>query len=330
MVDLDVFLILPGLCGQIGGVDMSNKTSLTPEAFKIDASEWCRQIEAFINERFVLSYRDGIVIPISGGLDSSVVAALCTRAIGKHKVIGLMLPERLGNPEADYHGRLIAKHLDIKTMKINISPILRGMGTSNLFLSAISGREKWKGFVTKFLQKRDQTAKTLYMDALKGKLDASSRKLVAEVSSKQRARLLVAYKIAEEHNLIVAGSSHKTEQMVGLFVKYGIDDCADIMPLKNIYRSQILQLAEHIEIPPEILCRSPNPDILPGITDKYKGYFGIDYLKVELILLGLKMELSTGEIARQLGLDEQTVIQLFEIIQLSEISRSHALAPELK
>lgn len=309
---------------------MSTKTNLTPDAFQINACEWCRQIETFINERFVLSYRDGITVPISGGLDSSVVAALCTRAIGKEKVIGLMLPERFGNPEANYYGRLLAKHLDIQTIKVNISPVLRGLGTSNLFLSAISGRESWKGIVDKFLQKRNQTSKTLYAAALKGKLDASSRKYLATVSSKQRARLLIAYKIAEENNLMVAGSSHKTEQMVGLFVKYGIDDCADIMPLKNVYRSQILQLAEYIGIPPEIIRRSPNPDILPGITDKYQGYFGIDYLKVELILLGLQMELSEDEIARQLDLDDQTVIQITEIVQLSESFRSHALAPELK
>jgi len=309
---------------------MSNIKNLTPEAFQIDAQEWCKQIETFISDKFSLSYRDGIVVPISGGLDSSVVATLCTRAIGKEKVIGLMLPERFGNPEANYYGQLIAKHLDIKTMKINISPILKGLGTSNLFLSAISGREFWRDIVNWFLQKRNQTAKILYIDALKGQLNPTSRELIAQVNSKQRARLLATYRIADEYNLMVAGSSHKTEQMVGLFVKYGIDDCADIMPLKNIYRSQILQLAEYIKIPPEILRRSPNPDILPGITDKYQGYFGIDYLKVELILLGMQMELSTDEIARQLGLDDQTVIQMFEIVQLSENSRSHALAPELK
>lgn len=309
---------------------MSDDGILTPDAFKIDAQSWCAQIEAFIKEQFNASHRAGIVVPISGGLDSSVVAALCTRAIGKENVMGLMLPEKFGNPEADHYGRLIAKHLEIHTLRIGISSILRGLGTSNFFLSAISGRESWKGIVAKYLQKKDQTAKTLYMDALKGKLDASSRKLIADVSSKQRVRLLVTYKIAEERNLMVAGSSHKTEQMVGLFVKYGIDDGADIMPLKNIYRSQILQLAEYMGIPPEIIRRPPNPDILPGITDKYQDYFKLDYLKVELVLLGLQKGLSTDEIARQLGLDDQTVIQMFEIVKLSESSRNHVLAPELK
>jgi len=129
---------------------------------------------------------------------------------------------------------------------------------------------------------------------------------------------------------MVAGSSHKTEQMVGLFIKYGIDDGADIMPLKNIYRSQILQLAEYINIPDEIIDRSPNPDILPGITDKYRDYCGMDYLKVELILLGIQRELSEDEIAGQIGLDKQMVTRVMEIIRLSENLRSHALAPELK
>lgn len=312
-----------------GGVGMNERTNLTPDAFKIDACEWSRQVESFIKDAFERSYRDGIVVPISGGLDSSVVATLCTRAIGKDKVIGLMLPERFGNPEADYYGRMIEKYLEIQTIKINITPILRGLGTSNLLLSAISGRERWKDIVNKYMQKRNQSTKKLYIDTLKGNLDASSNKFIADVSSKQRARLLVTYKIAEEKNLMVAGAAHKTEQMVGLFVKYGIDDAADIMPLKNMYRSQILQLAEYLEIPREILGRSPNPDILPGVTDKYLGYFGIDYLKVELILLGLKMELSTAEIAGQLGIDQQTVDQMFEIIQLSERYRSHESAPEL-
>ena len=83
-----------------------------------------------------------------------------------------------------------------------------------------------------------------------------------------------------------------------------------------------------MEIPIDILRRSPNPDILPGITDKYQGYLGLDYLRVDLILLGMQVELSPDEIARQLDLDARTVIQMFDIVQLSENLRSHALAPE--
>lgn len=309
---------------------MSSQMKLTPEALQIDAGDWCRQIEAFINETFILSHRDGIVVPISGGLDSSVVAALCTRAIGKDKVLGLMLPERLGNPEANRYGQLIADHLDIKRRKINISPILRGLGTANILLSAVSGRGMFKGTINQLLKMTNQSSPKIYMDLLTGNLDSIGRKVNSKAGSKQRARLLVTYKIAEEHNLMVAGASHKTEQMVGLFVKYGIDDAADIMPLKNIYRSQTLQLAAYLDLPAEILNRAPNPDILPGVTNKYQDYLGIDALQVDLILLGLERDMTVNQIAVQLGLDEQTVTKMIEVLQLSEQFRRHALAPVLK
>ena len=307
---------------------MNDTVILTPDIFKIDAQKLCAQIETFIREKFNYSTFDGIVVPISGGLDSSVVATLCARSVGKDKVTGLMLPEILGNPEATYYGRMIAANLGKKPVKINISPVLRGLGASNLFISAISGRERWKGVVNRHLQKRKQTAESLYFDALRGVSDPASRKLMAQVSSKQRVRLLIIYKYAEDNNLMVAGSSHKTEQMVGLFVKYGIDDGADIMPLKNLYRSQTLQLAEYLEIPSEILHRSPNPDILPGITDKYMGYFGLNYLQVELIVVGLQNGLTAEEISRQLSLEAQAVQRMAEIVRLSKRFRSHADAPE--
>ena len=160
-------------------------------------------------------------------------------------------------------------------------------------------------------------------------MNPSYRILIAQVSAKQRARLLITYKYAEENNLMVAGSAHKTEQMVGLFVKYGIDDEADIMPLKNIYRSQTLQLAQYLGIPTEILHRPPNPDILPGITNKYINYLGIDYLQVELVLYGFQNRLFSDEIASLTGLDEEVVHRTLKIVQFSERYRSHAEAPEL-
>lgn len=309
---------------------MNEHMKLTKDVFQIDAQQWCKEIEDFINEKFSESYRDGIVVPISGGLDSSVTAALCMRAIGNDKVKGLMLPERWGNPEADYYGRMISKHLGIETVKISISPILRGVGTSDFLLSVISGRAFWKDIVNKIVYKSGRSQKEDYLDSLKGKLNPWKRKMIAKITSKQRARVLVAYKFAEENNYMVAGSAHKTEDMVGLFCKYGIDDCADIMPMKNIYRSHILQLAEFLEVPLEILHRSPNPDILPGVTDKYMSYFEMDYLKIDLILFGQQKGLTAHEIANQLGMNEQAVNEIYEIVQLSKHMRNHALAPILE
>lgn len=313
-----------------GGVLMSEKVMLTRDAFQIDAEQWCGEIESFIRREYAHSNRSGIVVTLSGGLDSSVTAALCVRALGRERVIGLLLPERGGNPEAAHYASLIAKHLGIQTAKVNISPILRAMGTSNYLLAVISGRAKWKRTVNKLQHTGGYSAKDLYLGYLKGDLSPVARKLMAQVASKQRARLLVTYQFAEEHNLLVAGSAHQTEQMVGLFVKYGIDDGADLMPLKNLYRSHTLQLARYMKIPAAIIGRTPNPDILPGITDKYEDYFGMDYLQIELIALGVREGLSDQEIARQLGIKEEAVKEIREIIRLSAFVRSHGRAPEWK
>lgn len=308
---------------------MNGQFKLTENAFQIDAQQWCQDIENFISEKLSESHREGIAVTISGGLDSSVTAALCTRAIGKDKVKGLMLPERWGNPEADKYGRLISKHLGIETKKINISPILSGLGSTDFFLSVTSGRSFWQDTVNRMLKKSGHSTKGDYYAYLQGTLEPWWRRMIAKVNAKNRARVLAAYKFAEENNLVVVGAAHKSEGMVGLFVKYGIDDCADIMPLKNIYRSHILQLGEFLGIPDEILRRSPNPDILPGVTNKYLSYFGMDFSQVDSILLGLEKGLTVREIADQLGMDEEPVNELQEAVRLSEYSRNHALAPIL-
>ncbi len=301
---------------------------LSEEAFRIDAARWCREIESFIRHKFDESMREGIVVGISGGLDSSVTAALCVRAVGRDKVVGLLLPERFGNPEAGRYGRMIAAHLGIPTARINITPILRGLGTSDLFLASISGRESWKKTVNRSVQKKGHTAEADYLKTLQGTLDPERRRLVAKVGSKQRARLAAVYRFAEENNCLVAGSSHKTERMVGLFVKYGIDDGADIMPLRNLYRSHTMQLAEHLGIPAGILRRPPNPDILPGITDKYQGYFHLDPSQVDRILLGLEKGLTDAVIAERTGIEETAVRRIREVVRLSENIRSHEAAPD--
>jgi len=308
---------------------MNEQIILSKDIFQIDAQKWCEEIETFIKEKASESYRDGIVVTISGGLDSSVTAALCVRAIGKDKVTGLMLPERWGNPDAEYYGKMLANQLGIKVVKINISPILRGLGTSNLLLAAISGRSFWKEKVKKFMRRRGHSIKGDYINTLKGRLEPEWRRMLAKITSKHRARVLVAYKYAEENNLLVVGSAHRTENMVGLFCKYGVDDCADLMPLKNIYRSHILQLANFLNIPREILNRSPNPDILPGVTDKYLSYFGMDCQKLDLILYGFQKGLSSVEIANQLGMNKDSINEIKEIIRLSQFFRDHALAPVL-
>lgn len=301
---------------------------LRKDIFDIDTPEIARKIEEFIAEQFRASNRDKIVVPISGGLDSSVVVALCVRAVGPAKVVGLMLPETFGNPEANRYGKMIAKSLGIETKKINITPVAIGLGGFDPFFSLISGRKYLEKIIARYMAKRSHSAGRDYMAWLQGNLDATGRKVVYKVNSKQRIRLLITYKYADKNNYLVAGSSHRTEGMVGLFCKFGIDDCADIMPLRNLFRSHIVQLADYLEIPVRIRKRTPNPDIVPGVTDKYRGYFGLPYDLVELIVVGYLNDIATKQIATTLNIDEDKVEAVKLAIELSEPMRNHSRAPE--
>lgn len=301
---------------------------LRKDIFGIDASEIARKIEEFIATEFLVSNRNKIVVPISGGLDSSVVVALCVRDVGPDKVVGLMLPELFGNPEANRYGIMIAKSLGIETKKINITPAAIGLGGFDPFFSLISGRKYLEKIIARHMAKRSHSAGRDYMAWLQGDLDKPGRKVVFKVNSKQRIRLLITYKYADKNNCLVAGSSHQTEVMVGLFCKYGIDDCADIMPLKNLYRSHIVQLADYLEIPPKIRKRTPNPDIVPGVTDKYRGYFGLTSELVELIIVGYLNNIAPKQIATALNIDDDKVEAVILAINLSEPMRNHSRAPE--
>lgn len=294
---------------------------LNKKVFEINAGEVSAKIEDFIRKMLKRLNRNGIVVPISGGLDSSVIAALCVRAVGKDKVIGLMLPEKHGNPEAEKFAILLAKDLGIKTDTRDISSHLSSLGTYE-GTSAKAPKFISKVFIS--IKKRN-----LLKDNLSGNDSKIVRQGIADINSKGRIRLVELYRFAEPRNLMTVGSAHKSEDLVGLYVKFGVDDLADIMPLKNLYRTQILQLAEYLKIPEEILERTPNPDIIPGVEDKYKDILGVDSENVDLILYGFEKNMKEEEISRQLKINIKKIKDIKEIINNSWHMRNASLAPEL-
>lgn len=306
---------------------MSELKILNEKSLEIAPQQWCSDIETFIRTKFIESKKKGILVTVSGGLDSSVAAALVTRAVGKGKVTALMLPERFGNPEANLYGKLIIKQLDIKSKKIYINPIIRGLKISDFLLTFLGGRAFWQNRIEKVQQKKGDEVYNGYLKMLRGERLETFQKYTSKINGRQRARLLYAYKYAEDNNLLLVGATHKTERSVGLFAKFGIDDCADIMPLKNIYRSQILQIGQHVGVPAEILNRTPNPDMVPGVTDKYVSYLELPAQQVDLILLGLENKMTPKEIAEQIKVREEKVLEVQEIVRLTEMQRNPSLAP---
>jgi NAD+ synthase len=299
---------------------------LDKNLLRIDAEKTTTRIVDFIRKENAEFGRKGIVVPLSGGLDSSVVAALCVKAVGSSQVIGLMLPERQGNPDAQKYAKKLSSALGIKTRTLPISRVLFALGAYRFLLSFFPTKRLRDYIARKYMKSTDGN---VLIDSIQGSASSLRRKARAVINLKQRVRLVVLYKFAEENDLLVVGSANLSEDLVGLFVKFGIDDEADLMPLKNLFRTQILQLGEYLELPAEILKRPPNPDVIPGVEDKYLDMLGIPSGTVDLILYGITNGMPVEEIAVQLQVDRGKVEDVRKLVHLSEQMRFHSLAPVL-
>ena len=292
---------------------------LDDSIFKIDAAAYVERLCDFIHERCATLHRDGVLVPFSGGVDSSTVLLLCERAVGNTRTTALLMPEIQGNPAARRYARLVTKQFKIRTITRNISSVLSSLGTYRFILSVLPARQL-QDWATRYYMK--SAGENPFLKIMQGKASGLQRKGYAKFSSKQRVRTVVEYLVAEERNLLVAGSAHKSEDLPGMFVKFGVDDSADIMPLKNLYRSQVLQLAAFLGMPGAILERTPNPDIIPGVTDKYLDILGIPSARLDLLLYGIEHGMEEADIAGQLALPLAKVQEIHDLVRQAEHMRT--------
>jgi len=240
---------------------------LTPSVLDLDWSDVKTKIRRFIKDYVKASGAEGIVSGLSGGLDSSTTAALSALAIGGDKVLGLLLPEQeTYNVEDIEHVKLVAEKFRFKTEIVDITPTLKA------FYNSIS-----------IFEPTDKICKG---------------------NIKARTRIIYIYYYANRRNLLVCGSSDKSETMMGYFTKWG-DVAADISPVMDLYKTQVRKLAQHIGIPKEIVTKPASPALWPGQLAEEE--LGIKYETLDLILYGLEHFMKTGEIAQQLGIEEELV-----------------------
>jgi NAD+ synthase len=292
---------------------------LDSDVLKINAAAYVDRLCEFISENKSELNRDGVLVPLSGGVDSSTVVALCARAVGSAQVTALAMPERQGNPEAVRYCQMVIEQFGVGSVQRDISGILSRLGTYSFILSRIPfrGIQDWASRRYMRLARENP-----FLQLVKGNASALERKGFARYNSKHRVRLVTEYLVAEENNYLVAGCAHKSEDLVGLYVKFGVDDNADIMPLKNLYRSHILQLAEFLGVPEEIVRRTPNPDIIPGVTDKYVDLLGVPSSTLDLMLYGMEHGMDDSAIAGQLDLSAAKVAEIRDLVRRTEHMRT--------
>jgi NAD+ synthase len=128
--------------------------------------------------------------------------------------------------------------------------------------------------------------------------------------------MVLLYLYAELENRLVVGAANKSEYQIGFFVKHGCDDASDIMPLLNLYKTQVRELAYYLNIPSRIIKKPPSPDLIPGLDDEEA--LGISYEKMDLILLALEKGWEIPDIVKALKIEEDKIVDIQNLIQKSE------------
>jgi len=281
----------------------------TKSALVINPHQIEQEILAFIKNHFNALNRKVAILGLSGGLDSSVMATLAVKSLGKDQVKLYYLPEHDSKSIHRRHAILLAEHLDTNLTIFKITPALRVLNIYRLLpLNYIPG-QKLKTWVVNFGKK--QFLSRSNGDVLLSRLAASGGSWVARgnayVSAKHRLRMVTLYKEAERICGLVIGAANKTEWRTGTFTQWGCDQCADLMPLLHLYRSQIEALAEFLNIPKEIRQKKADPDVLPGVDDK--GELLGSFQEADLILWGLENQISLNMMNDRFGSEKVTYIQ---------------------
>jgi NAD+ synthase len=294
---------------------------------KINPEKVALSLENFIREYTEKLEREGAILGLSGGIDSAVIVALCVRALGLEKTLVLIMPEKDSKKEHIQDALSFARKLNIEAKLIDITPYLEGLGVYKLFpLDKLLSLGKLKGALVKkaysFYERK--TGKIPFLESLSGFKDKEFNSYLAKGNAyyrvKHRLRMLLLYLYAELENRLVVGAGNKSEHKIGYFVKHGCDDATDIMPLLNLYKTQVRELARYLNIPARILNKPPSHDIIPGLADD-EEVIKISYEKMDLILLALEKRWKLSDIVKALEIEEDEVIYIKNLIQKSEHMR---------
>ena len=292
-------------------------------------------IENFVKEEILEKFqRKGTVIGISGGIDSAVMASICTRSVNPKQVLGLIMPEKESDPSSQILAEKIANQLGIETKIIDITSILESFGVYENKEKII--KEKFSNFNNNCMysvrvpSKFGNSVGIPFLEILDDenkkhqiKISASEfLTLTASSSIKHRVRMTLLYYYAEKNNFCVVGTTNKSEFLQGYFVKYG-DGGTDIEPLSNLYKSQIYQIGEFLNIPREIHEKDASPDIWSLKTSDEEFFYSVPYHIVDLILYARENNMTESEIEKISDLSLEQIKKLLQFQNQKQIKSQH-------
>lgn len=269
--------------------------------------------------------RFGGVVGISGGIDSSVCLALTARALGPEKVLGVMMPEKDSSPESSELAQELADRFNVKAITEDITAALAGFrcyerrdnAVKRIFPDYDPARHKMKiGIPKQGLSANLPPVFSLTVIDEKG--DSKSRilpvreylEIVASSNFKQRSRMSMLYFHGEALHYAVIGTPNKHEQEQGFFVKYG-DGGADVMPIGNLYKTQVYQLARFLEVPEAIIKRTPTTDTYSAEQTQEEFFYQMPFEQMDILWYGYENGYSPEEVAEVMEMTNDQVMGLY-------------------
>jgi len=297
------------------------------EKLKIDCHAESKRIEAAI-QRCVYETlkRRGVVVALSGGIDSSVVGALCVRALGSERVLGLLLPEKDSSAETRSLSQRIVTHLDIPSECRDITDLLTVAGCYRYRDEAIRGvipnydsSYKCKIVLPSLLDHESLRIFSIVVESPEGRQTRARLPLkaylqiVAATNFKQRVRKMFEYYHADRLHYAVTGTPNRQEYDQGFFVKFG-DGSADLKPIAHLYKTQVYQMAEFLGLPREICERPPTTDTYSLPQDQEEFYFSVPYCLLDFCLYSKNHDVTADEAAQALSLETWQVKRIYDDI----------------
>ena len=291
------------------------------DILKIDAKSVAKQLSDTMARQITITLKKrGAVVGISGGIDSSVVLALCVRVLGSDKVLGVMMPEKDSSPDSKTLALMLAEKFGVETVTEDITGGLEGMGCYPRRDEAIKKvfpeyDPSYKCKITMPTNILDKDSFNFFTLTIEDKAGKSQTKrmpvsvylqVVAASNLKQRLRMTTLYYHAEKRNWAVIGTGNKDEHDQGFFVKYG-DGGADLKPIAHLFKVQVYQLADYLGVPDEIIKRTPTTDTYSAEVTQAEFFFGLDFYLMDMLWYAMEHNVPPAEAAKVLNLTTEQV-----------------------
>ena len=295
--------------------------AFTQQALALDVAVETERIVAWLRQSVLQNLRrQGATIAISGGIDSSVVLALCIKAFGPERVLGVLLPEKESSAEIAELALQLAAHFGAQSLTEDITEALEGVGCYRRRDEAMrrvfpAYGDGWKAKIVLPGNLLDKATLNVFsLTVIDPRGESFTKRLppreysqiVAATNFKQRMRMAMLYYHADARNYAVIGTANKNEYDLGFFVKHG-DGGVDVSPIVHLFKTQVYQVARHLDVPQAIQQRTPTTDTYSASSTQEEFFFRLPFEVLDMIWLGYEKGYPTQAIATALQLAPEQI-----------------------